>query len=200
MTSDDTPETLLTAVRDQAFMYVHKPVAPATLLRNGAGRAEAPEPAPIEVVSTRPDWVELVVPCTREAAERIHAVMAQPGTKLDPSSETRSRTSFANCSPMRSMGWQARSKSHGAHLVPRAKRMLSIASRTRARVQHRRLPHAAIGQPSDDPIAHMQVREDKVIRPGGFGLLMVRANVDELLYNEKRNEVVFVKYLDEGSQ
>jgi hypothetical protein len=25
---------------------------------------------------------------------------------------------------------------------------------------------------------------------------MVRANVDELLYNEKRNEVVFVKYLD----
>ena len=58
------------------------------------------------------------------------------------------------------------------------------------------LPHAAIGQPPDDPIAHMQVREAKGIRPGGFGLLMVRASVDELLYNEKRNEVVFVKYLD----
>ena len=31
---------------------------------------------------------------------------------------------------------------------------------------------------------------------------MVRANVDELLYNEQRNEVVFVKYLDdlEGSR
>ena len=58
------------------------------------------------------------------------------------------------------------------------------------------LPHAAIGQPSDDPIAHMEVREAKGIRPGGFGLLMVRASVDELLYNEKRNEVVFVKYLD----
>jgi hypothetical protein len=25
---------------------------------------------------------------------------------------------------------------------------------------------------------------------------MVRASVDELLYNEQRNEVVFVKYLD----
>ena len=58
------------------------------------------------------------------------------------------------------------------------------------------LPHAAIGQPPDDPILHMQVREEKGIRPGGFGLLMVRASVDELLYNEKRNEVVFVKYLD----
>jgi anti-sigma regulatory factor (Ser/Thr protein kinase) len=60
------------------------------------------------------------------------------------------------------------------------------------------LPHAAVGQPSEDPIAHMEVREAKGIRPGGFGLLTVRASVDELLYNEQRNEVVFVKYLDEN--
>jgi anti-sigma regulatory factor (Ser/Thr protein kinase) len=60
------------------------------------------------------------------------------------------------------------------------------------------LAHAAIGQDSSDPIAHMQVREEKGIRPGGFGLLMVRETVDELLYNEKRNEVVFVKYVDAG--
>ena len=57
------------------------------------------------------------------------------------------------------------------------------------------LPHAAIGQPSDQPIEHVRIREEKGIRPGGFGLLTVRASVDELLYNEKRNEVVFVKYL-----
>ena len=44
----------------------------------------------------------------------------------------------------------------------------------------------------------MQTREEKGIRPGGFGLLMVRNTVDELLYNEKRNEVVFVKYLEEN--
>jgi anti-sigma regulatory factor (Ser/Thr protein kinase) len=62
------------------------------------------------------------------------------------------------------------------------------------------LPHAAIGQPADNPILHMQVREEKGLRPGGFGLLMVRASVDELLYNEKRNEVVFVKYLDEAGE
>ena len=57
------------------------------------------------------------------------------------------------------------------------------------------LEHAAVGQASGDPVAHVQVREDKGLRPGGFGLMMVRAQVDELLYNEKRNEVVFVKYL-----
>jgi hypothetical protein len=27
-------------------------------------------------------------------------------------------------------------------------------------------------------------------------LLMVRAQVDELVYNEKQNEVIFIKYLD----
>ena len=33
-------------------------------------------------------------------------------------------------------------------------------------------------------------------RIGSFGILMARAMVDELLYNEAQNEVVFVKYLD----
>ena len=42
----------------------------------------------------------------------------------------------------------------------------------------------------------MTIREERGLRPGGFGLLMVRAKVDELVYNEKQNEVVFVKYLD----
>jgi anti-sigma regulatory factor (Ser/Thr protein kinase) len=59
------------------------------------------------------------------------------------------------------------------------------------------LPHAAVGHAPDAPIAHVDVREAQGLRPGGFGLLMVRSTVDELLYNEKRNEVVFVKYLDE---
>src|SRR5512134_3767452 len=33
MTSDDTPETLLQTLREQAFEYVNKPVDPAALLR-----------------------------------------------------------------------------------------------------------------------------------------------------------------------
>jgi anti-sigma regulatory factor (Ser/Thr protein kinase) len=58
------------------------------------------------------------------------------------------------------------------------------------------LNHAAVGQPRDKPITHAEVREQKGIRPGGFGLLMTSAMVDELVYNEKQNEVLFVKFLD----
>jgi anti-sigma regulatory factor (Ser/Thr protein kinase) len=43
---------------------------------------------------------------------------------------------------------------------------------------------------------HDRIRKQKGLRPGGFGLVLVKANADELLYNEAQNEVVFVKYLD----
>jgi hypothetical protein len=42
----------------------------------------------------------------------------------------------------------------------------------------------------------MSVREERGIRPGGFGILMTKAAADELLYNEAQNEVMFVKYFD----
>ena len=205
MTSDDTPETLLTAVRDQAFMYVHKPVAPATLLETVRAALQAPEPAPIEVVSARPDWVELVVPCTREAAERIHAVIANLGTKLDPTLRDSIAYTFRELLT-NAIEWGGKLDPNRTVRISclRAKRMLiyRIADPGEG-FNIEDLPHAAIGQPQDAPIAHMQVREEKGIRPGGFGLLMVRASVDELLYNEKRNEVVFVsiltKVLNDGS-
>jgi anti-sigma regulatory factor (Ser/Thr protein kinase) len=59
------------------------------------------------------------------------------------------------------------------------------------------LDHAAISHTPDEPTAHDQIRQSKGLRPGGFGLLMTQANVDELVYNERQNEVVFVKYLSE---
>lgn len=34
------------------------------------------------------------------------------------------------------------------------------------------------------------------MRPGGFGVLWTRSLVNELIYNEKGNEVILIKYLD----
>ena len=57
------------------------------------------------------------------------------------------------------------------------------------------LTHAAISHPHT-PMGHDVIREQKRIRPGGFGILMVLAKMDELIYNEAQNDVMFVKYLD----
>jgi anti-sigma regulatory factor (Ser/Thr protein kinase) len=57
------------------------------------------------------------------------------------------------------------------------------------------LKHAAVNNPEQDPLAHAKVREEKGLRPSGLGILMTQSLVDELVYNEARNEVVLVKYL-----
>jgi len=45
--------------------------------------------------------------------------------------------------------------------------------------------------------SHMTVREERGLRPGGFGMLLVKKLVDELIYDEKGNDVVLIKYLDQ---
>ena len=58
-----------------------------------------------------------------------------------------------------------------------------------------RLRHAAISNPEDNPVQHAEIREQQGIRPGGLGLLITRSRVDELIYNERRNEVILIKYI-----
>jgi CheY-like chemotaxis protein/anti-sigma regulatory factor (Ser/Thr protein kinase) len=197
MTSDDAPQTLLTAVRENAFKYVHKPVDPPRLLKTIREVLDAPEIPPIEVISARPDWVEIMVPCVKESVDRIEPVMATLDADLAP--EVRNSIAYAFRELLlNAVEW-------GGRLDP--SRQVRIAClRSKRMLMYRiadpgpgfkidELPHAAISHPPDQPILHMQFREEKGIRPGGFGLLMVRSSVDELIYNEKRNEVVFVKYL-----
>jgi CheY-like chemotaxis protein/anti-sigma regulatory factor (Ser/Thr protein kinase) len=197
MTSDETPATLLQAVRDQAFSYVHKPVDPDLLIETVRQAIAEPETRPIEVISARPEWVELVLPCTREAANRLQSVMAHLDTDLPE--ELRDSIAYAFRELLlNAVEW-------GGKLDPEHTVRISYL-RAKRMVMYRiadpgpgfnidNLPHAAISQP-DSPTAHIDVRDAKGLRAGGFGLLTVKSTVDELLYNEKRNEVVFVKYLD----
>lgn len=52
------------------------------------------------------------------------------------------------------------------------------------------VPHAAS---PEDPIAHLDVRNELGIREGGFGIMLARGLVDEFQYNDKGNEVTLVK-------
>jgi DNA-binding response OmpR family regulator len=197
MTSDDAPGTLLNAVRQRAFKYLHKPIDAQMLLQEVRETLESAPPPPIEVISGRPEWVELEAPCTREAAEHIHTVMSRLDTGLEE--EVRESIAYAFRELLlNAVEW-------GGRLDPKRKVRIACVRTDRmlfyriadpgSGFQIENLPHAAIGQAPDDPIAHVNVREAKGMRPGGFGLLTVRSSVDELVYNEKRNEVVFVKYL-----
>ena len=58
------------------------------------------------------------------------------------------------------------------------------------------IKHAAVANPPDDPLRHQAYRDAKGLRAGGFGVLLARHLVDELIYGEKGNEVLLIKYLD----
>lgn len=98
---------------------------------------------------------------------------------------------------------------HGAHLDS-AKHLCVSYLRTSRFVMYivrdpgagfdfQRLPHAAISNPPENPAQHMLVRAQQGIRAGGFGLMVARDLVDEMLHNESGNEVMLVKYLDNPS-
>jgi anti-sigma regulatory factor (Ser/Thr protein kinase) len=200
MTSDDAPETLLEAVRQQAFRYLHKPIASVELLQTVRDVLVSPDAPEIEVISARPTWVELVIPCRREAVDHIQDVLARLDTDL--AQDVRDSIAYAFRELlMNAIEW-------GGKLDPKRKVRVSYL-RARRMVLYRiadpgpgfnidDLPHAAVGSAPGDPIRHVRVREEKGLRPGGFGLMTVRGSVDELLYNEKRNEVVFLKYLEDA--
>ena len=203
MTSDDTPETVLRAVREQAYQYVTKPVDPKAivdLVRDAL--AAQPASLPIEVLSARPDWVELLVPCDLGVADRITGFMNQIESDLPRDVRDQIGQAFRELL-LNAIEW-------GGKLDPNQKVRISCL-RGRRMLLYRiadpgtgfrfeGLKHAAISNPPTQPWQHIEERDRKGLRPGGFGIMMVKSMADELLYNEPQNEVVFVKYLDHGGQ
>ena len=200
MTADDTPETLLAAVRRQAYRYLRKPFAPSAIVEViDDAIATAPSAAmSIEVVSARPEWVELVAPCVLEMRDRIQSFVMQLETNLPEPVRESVAMAFRELLT-NAIEW-------GGKLDPQRKVRISCV-RAKRLLLYRiadpgegfdidKLRHAAISNPEDSPLQHAILREEQDLRPGGFGLMMTRALVDELIYNEARNEVMFIKYLD----
>jgi DNA-binding response OmpR family regulator len=200
MTADDTSETLLEAVRRQAYRYLRKPFAPNAIVAvvdEAIAKASAAALS-IEVVSAKPEWLEIVAPCSLEMADRIQSFIMQLETDLpEPVRESVAQAFRELLTNAIEWGGKLDPNRKVRISYVRAKRMLlyRIADPGEG-FDIDRLRHAAISNPDDDPIRHLAVREEYGLRPGGFGLAMTRSLVDELIYNEARNEVICVKYLD----
>ena len=200
MTADDTPETMLAAIREQAYRYILKPIMPDTIVAviDDAIAKRSSAALPIEVVSARPEWVELVVPCVLEMADRIQLFVMQLDTTIPLPVRESVAQAFRELMT-NAIEW-------GGKLDPQRKVRIACL-RTRRMLLYRiadpgegfsidELRHAAINNPPADPLQHAIVREQHGIRPGGLGLMITRSLVDDVIYNEKGNEVMLIKYLD----
>ena len=61
----------------------------------------------------------------------------------------------------------------------------------------RDLPHAAS---DEDPIRHLEIRNELGLREGGFGIMLARGLVKNFWYNKLGNVVTLVKYIDPQHQ
>ena len=198
MTSDKTPGTLLDALRGRVYQFLTKPFDAETL-QGVVENALCTQPAtpPIEVLSAKAHWVELLVPCERSVVTRVQSFLNLLETDLPP--DVMEKVGYAFRELLNNaIEW-------GGHLDPNLKVRISYI-RTNKLLMYRlddpgtgfkleEIKHAAINNPEDDPLAHAEAREEKGLRPGGLGLLLTKQMVDELVYNEARNGVVLIKYL-----
>jgi anti-sigma regulatory factor (Ser/Thr protein kinase) len=203
MTVDETPQSVLQAIKDQALEYLTKPLTREQILQAAQWALDKEATLPIEVISTRPTWVELEIPCTREAAERIQSFLV----KLDSDLPVELRHSVGVALRellMNAVEWGGRldatRKVRIAHI--RCNRMLlyRIAD-PGSGFTFKNMAYASVDASKPEQLTAVALERERLgMRPGGFGIAITRAIADEVIFNEKQNEVVFIKYISPTGQ
>jgi len=198
LTNESTPLDVIDSMRERAFSYFSRPFTQATFAEMVRLAAEGPcWDDGIEVIAATPAWIQLIARCDKKTADRLvqffHEISDLPESESD-SVAMAFRELLLNAIE------------YGGHFDPsqyveisyvRARHMLLCRVKDPGEgFSLEEIHHAAISNPPDDPIHHQSLRDAKGLRPGGFGLLLSRSLVDELLHSEKGNEVILVKYLN----
>ena len=192
-----TKDEVIASLRAHAFACFTAPFAMpeiAEMIRRAVQNPDWKDG--LQVVSARPDWLSLRVDCRRLAADRLIGFLAELARDLPAVTRDDLLAAFREIA--------LNAMEHGAGFVPDQVIEVSAVRTGRAIVYYVRdpgpgftpedLPHAAVSNPPDAPLAHAERRAQLGLRPGGFGLLIARKVVDEFLHSEKANEVLLIKH------
>jgi len=198
LTNESTPVDVIASMRECAFSYFSTPFSSASFAEmiRLASKQECWDDG-IEVLSANPAWVRLAARCDQRTAERLLQFFHEMIDLPEPEREdvaTAFREMLLNAIE------------HGGHFDRNQYVEISYVRANHivlCRVKDpgegfslEEIKHAAVANPPDDPLRHQAFRDAQGLRPGGFGVLLARHLVDELIYGEKGNEVLLIKYLD----
>ncbi len=149
----------------------------------------------LELLSGTSQWVQVRIACKLQAAERAAFLFYEVSSEFGPAEIQELATAFREL--------LLNAIEHGGRSDPEQSIYVNYVWTETSIVFYIRDPgpgfsfgnleHAAIAHP-DQPTEHAEIREKQGIRPGGFGILLAKNYVDELIYSERGNEVILVKH------
>lgn len=193
---------IIASMREGAFSYFVAPFeagALADMVRKAM--ADPPWDDGIEVLTATPQWIRVLARCDRVTADRL--IQFLRASVSIPQEEKEDIASAFHEILLNAI-------EHGANFDPSQYVEIAFVRSRRAvtlRVKDpgqgfslEELRHAAINNSPPNLFDHMAIREEKGLRSGGFGILMAMALVDEVIYDERGNDVLLVKYLDSPNE
>ena len=196
LAEESTPEEIIAALRARVFLCKTAPFDPLDIADYAAQAATTTDSlVGIEVLSAHPNWVSLRINSQILSAERLISFLTELQNGLEDEPREELMLAFREI--------LMNAIEHGAEFRPG--KVVDVAAIRTARTivfyvrdpgsgfRWETLDHAAIGHP-EDVSKHVEVRDQKGMRPGGFGILMAKGVVNELIYSEVGNEVLMIKY------
>jgi CheY-like chemotaxis protein/anti-sigma regulatory factor (Ser/Thr protein kinase) len=201
MTVASTAENIIDAIRKNAFAWFSKPFTlDAVREMVDHALAETDFGDDIEVISASPNWLGLRLRCRMETATRILQFIREMDLRLPPEQKEDVVVAFREI--------LLNAIEHGGGNDPDKRVRIQYVRAKHALLYYVQDPgrgfsldalnHAAAAHPERPPEEHIGVRQGMGMRAGGYGILITRALVDELIYNDAGNEVLLIKYLPDS--
>lgn len=193
------PEEVIAALRARVFLFKSAPFDAEEIAEYAAKAATAVDsPLGIEILAARPEWISVRLNSQMLTAERLVSFFKELQSELPASPREDLMMAFREI--------LMNAIEHGAEFHPDKAVEVAAVHTARAIVFYvhdpgrgfrwDEIPHAAVSNPPDAPAKHIELREQRGMRPGGFGILVTQGIVDELIYNEIGNEVLLIKHTD----
>jgi DNA-binding NarL/FixJ family response regulator len=192
-----TPEEVIAALRARVFLCKTPPFDATEIAEYASQAVASPESLlGIEILSAQKDWVSVRVNCQMLTAERLVSFLRELQSGLPEAPRENLMMAFREI--------LMNAIEHGAEF--HADKVIDVAAVHTARAivfyvhdpgagfRWESIPHAAVSNPPGAPARHLEIREQQGKRPGGFGILLARGIVDELIYSEVGNEVLLIKH------
>lgn len=197
LTSESTPQDVIASIRERAFSYFSEPIsldALSEMVRIAAEGASWDDG--IEVVCATPSWIRLLARCERKTADRLLQFFHE--LTFLPAEEKEAVAYAFREMLLNAMGHGGRFDPNQYVEIAYVRAEHAVACRVKDPGEGfslEELYHAAVANPANQPTRHVVYREAAGLPPGGYGILLARHMVDELIYGERGNDVLLIKYL-----